>query len=234
MRVLGLIPARGGSKSVPRKNIKPLAGKPLIAHTIEAALKSELIDKLIVSTDDEEIAEVARQYGAEVPFMRPQELADDKTLDFPVIEHAILWLDDNKWSPDIVVFLRPTNIFRTGEEIDRAIQKILTSDFDSVRGISKAAYPPYWMKRIEGDLLVPFIDTPYAETRRQELPEVFQGNGTIEVIRKHTILEKKSRFGDKVGFLIMPDIAAQDIDSELDFKISEFLYPQWKKGLLDE
>lgn len=229
--ILALIPARGGSKGIKHKNIKPLNGRPLISYTIEEALKSKYINRTVVSTDDNKIASVARQYGAEVPFMRPNDLAKDHIPDFPVIEHALLWFDDKDWKVDYVVFLRPTNIFRTIDDIDRAIEKMLGSDFDSIRGISKAVYPPYWMKRVVGEKLIPFIETGYEGTRRQELPEVYQGNGTVEVIKRETILKKKSMYGENIGFVIMDDIATVDIDTELDFKMAECLYPWWQKTI---
>ena len=233
MKIVALIPARGGSRSVLRKNIRSLNGMPLISYAISVAKEAKSIDRIVVSTDDNEIAEIAKKYGAEVPFMRPKELAGDEVPDFPVIEHAILWFDNHNWKTDYVVFLRPTNIFRTASEIDRAVERIQVSDCDSVRGISKAVYPPYWMKRIVDDRLVPFIETGYEGTRRQDLPDVYQGNGTIEVIKRETILEKKTRFGDKIGFIIMDDIASMDIDTELDLKIAEFLYPWWQKNALE-
>lgn len=231
MNVLALIPARGGSKGIKRKNIKPLNGKPLISYSIEEALKSRYITRIVVSTDDDEIARVAKQCGVEVPFMRPKDLAEDHIPDFPVIEHALLWFDKRDWKADYVVFLRPTNIFRTIDDIDRAIEKMLGSDFDSIRGISKAVYPPYWMKRVVGEKLIPFIETGYEGTRRQELPEVYQGNGTVEVIKRETILKKKSMYGENIGFVIMDDIATVDIDTELDFKMAECLYPWWQKTI---
>lgn len=231
MNVLALIPARGGSKGIKRKNIKPLNGKPLISYSIEEALKSRYITRIVVSTDDDEIARVAKQCGVEVPFMRPKDLAEDHIPDFPVIEHALLWFDNRDWKADYVVFLRPTNIFRTIDDIDRAIEKMLGSDFDSIRGISKAVYTPYWMKRVVGEKLIPFIETGYEGTRRQELPEVYQGNGTVEVIKRETILKKKSMYGENIGFVIMDDIATVDIDTELDFKMAECLYPWWQKTI---
>lgn len=231
MNVLGLIPARGGSKGIPRKNLKELDGKPLVAYPINDALESKYINKVIVSTDDTEVAEISTKYGAEVPFMRPKELAEDKVPDFPVIEHAVLWLDNHNWKVDYIVFLRPTSIFRTAREIDKAVEKMLGSEFDSVRGISKAVYPPYWMKRIVGDRLVPFIESEYEYMRRQELPQVYQGNGTIEVIKRETILEGKSMYGGNIGFIEMDDIATVGIDSELDFEVAESLYPWWQKTL---
>lgn len=230
--ILGLIPARGGSKGVKRKNIKLLNGKPLIVYSIEEALKSTYINKIVVSTDDPEIANISIKYKAEIPFIRPKKLAKDHTPDFPVIEHALLWFDNHNWKVDYIVFLRPTNPFRTASEIDKAIEKILGTDFDSVRGISKAVYSPYWMKRIVGNRLIPFIETGYEGTRRQDLPDVYQGNGTVEVIKRKTILEKKSMYGEKIGFILMDDIATVDIDSEINFKIAEVLYPWWQNNLL--
>lgn len=230
MNILALIPARGGSKGVSKKNIRPFNGRPLIAYTIEAALSSEKINKVIVSTDSEEIAGIAKQFGAEVPFMRPDSLAKDKTPDFPVIEHVVTWGEENNYDPSIIVFLRPTNIFRTGKDIDKAIELLIDSEFDSIRAISHAPYPPYWMKRIEDNKLVPFIQTGLEETRRQDLPPVYMGNGTIEVIKKETITKKKTRFGDHIGCYHMSDASRIDIDTELDFKLAELMYPLWIKG----
>ena len=235
MNILGLIPARGGSKGVPRKNIRLLCGKPLIAYTIEQALESELIDRVVVSTEDSEIAEIAEKYGAEVPFIRPKELAEDHVSDFPVVKHALLWFDNHDWKVDYIVFLRPCNLFHTSKEIDKAVEKMLGSDFDSIRGISRAAFPPYWMQRIVGERLVPFIESGYEETRRQELPEIYQINGSIEVIKGETVLKKRnikrSIYGEKIGFIKMDDIANIDINTELDFKIVEFLFPCWQRDL---
>ena len=149
MNVLGIIPARGGSKRIHQKNIKKLNGFPLISYTIKTALKSRIINKLIVSTDDEGIAAVAEDYGAEVPFRRPSEFAGDNSHEFYSILHSIEKLKENNWHTDIIVFLRPTCIFRTEKSIDSAVQKLQESSYDSVRAISKAVYPPHWMKRIE-------------------------------------------------------------------------------------
>ena len=232
--VVALIPARGGSKGLTRKNIINLCGKPLIAHKIEHALRSKLIDRVVVSTEDEEIADVAVRFGAEVPFMRPKELAADHVSDFPVIEHAMEWFDKNDWKTEIIAFLRPCNVFITPEEMDMAIEKIIGTDFDSIRGISKTSFSPYWMKRTVGENLVPFIVTGYEQTRRQELPDVYWINGAIEVLRKEIILERKSMYGDKIGFIKMDEITNNDINSELDFKIVEYLFPLWQKKVLEK
>ncbi len=232
-RVLALIPARGGSKGVPRKNIRPLCGKPLIQYAIEVALGAKSTCKTLVSTDDEEIAQLAREAGAEVPFLRPEALAGDRVPDFPVVEHALKWVMDRGWCPEVVVFLRPTNIFRNSAQIDQAINKLLSDPtLDSVRAVSLSSYSPYWMKRIEGNKLVSFLPSEYEYAPRQILPKVFQGNGTIEVIRAKTILDKKSMYGDQIGFIEMDEIARQDIDTEIDFRISELLFPLWKDGRL--
>ena len=133
----------------------------------------------------------------------------------------------------MVVFLRPTQVFRQSEQIGNAIQKLLAHpDLDSIRAISLAAYPPYWMKKKVGDQLVTFLEGPFEYSPRQELPHVYQGNGTIEVIRPQTILKKRALYGDKVGYLEMDEIARTDIDTELDFKIAEYLYPLWVNGEL--
>jgi len=232
--VLGLIPARGGSKRVLRKNIRNFLGKPLLAYTIETALKAKKLDRLIVSTEDEEIAEIALKYGAEVPFLRPKELALDQTPDFPVLEHTIKWLFENEdWKADIIVFLRPTCIFRSDEEIDILVKKTIVSDYDSVRAVSEAVYSPYWMKKIEGDLVVPFVETEFEYKRHQDLPPVYQCNGTVDVIRAETILKKRKLYGDRIGFLkSINKFASIDIDTEVDFFIAETAYRhQEEEGL---
>jgi len=233
MNVLSLIPARGGSKGVPRKNIRNFCGRPLISYAIQVARSTSTVNRVIVSTDDLEIARVAREWGAEVPFIRPESLSGDRVPDFPVIEHAVLWSIDQGWYPDVVVFLRPTQVFRQPEQVGNAIQKLLAHpDLDSIRAISPAAYPPYWMKKTVGEQLVSFLESPFEYSPRQELPPVYQGNGTIEVIRPHAILKKRTLYGDKIGFLEMDEIARVDIDTEIDFKIAEYLYPLWSNGEL--
>ena len=229
--ILALIPARGGSKGILKKNIKSLNGKPLISYTIKEALKSKRISRVIVSTDDKDIADIALQYGAEVPFYRPKDLAGDRSGDFEVIEHAVNFIEKDGWKVDCIVFLRPTNIFRTANDIDKGIEEINNGyNFDSVRAISDSVYSPYWMKRIENKNLIPFIDSEYELSRRQDLPKVYQGNGTFEIIKRDTIIKLKSMYGSNIGSYRMGEIANTDIDTELDFLIAEFLYPKWKNG----
>lgn len=168
--VVAIVPARGGSKSVPRKNLRQLGGIPLLAYSIEAGLRASAVDRVIVSTNDPEIAEVARRYGADVPFLRPSELATDLALDLPVFQHALEWLaahDD--YRPVAVVQLRPTSPFRPPNLVDEAVA-LLQSDpeTDSVRAVVRASQNPYKMWRLgSGGLMTPLIETAGIESYNQ-------------------------------------------------------------------
>lgn len=227
MAVIALIPARGGSKGIPGKNIKLFNGKPLISYTIEVAKQAASIDRVVVSTDDAEIAKIAIAHGAEVPFIRPSEISGDEATDYEVIRHAVDWFKDNSFNCEVVAFLRPTNIFRTCADIDEAILKLTSTNLDSVRGISKVAYSPYWMKQVVGDKLCPFLRSDYEYARRQELPPTYQANGTIDAIRIDTIISNNSVYGENIGFIHMDEIARTDIDSPLDFTIAEYLHAKY-------
>jgi len=202
--ILAIIPARGGSKGIPRKNIRDFAGYPLIAYSISAGLKSELVTRVIVSTDDDEIAEVARKYGAETPFMRPSLFAEDNTTDLPVFEHALNWLAENEdYHPDIVVQLRPTSPIRPPSCVDSAIRILLANpDADSVRGVVPVGQNPHKMWRLpDGEnapmqnlLDVAGIAEPY-NAPRQSLPPIYWQTGHVDAIRPHTILTQKSMTG---------------------------------------
>src|SRR3990170_2858765 len=195
--VLAIIPARGGSKGIPRKNIRNFAGYPLIAWSIAAAQQAESVTRLIVSTDDEEIAAVARQFGAETPFLRPSEFAQDHSTDLPVFEHTLKWLAGHEsYDPDVVVQLRPTSPIRPHGLVDAAVKILLThSDADSVRGVVPAGQNPHKMWRITGEngpmknlLAVPGIAEPY-NAPRQLLPPIYWQTGHIDAIRTATILK---------------------------------------------
>jgi CMP-N,N'-diacetyllegionaminic acid synthase len=202
--ILALIPARGGSKALPRKNVLPVAGKPLIAHSIETARASRLVTRTLVSTDDEEIASVAREYGAEVPFRRPAELAQDDSTDLDAFAHALAWLrDEEAYAPELVVHLRPTNPVRRAERVDEAIRLLLEDpQADSLRSVSWPELSPYKMWRIEAGYLRPLLQVeglPDAHSvPRQRLPEVWWQNGYVDVIRPRTILELGSMSGERV------------------------------------
>ncbi len=228
---LAIIPARGGSKGIPRKNIRPFGGYPLIAWSIAAGLQSENVTRTIVSTDDEEIAAVARQFGAETPFQRPAELAQDNTTDLPVFEHALRWLAENEnYHPDVVVQLRPTSPIRPRECVDNAI--LLLQDHpeaDCVRGVVPAGQNPHKMWRLDAEsgkmlplLSVPGIPEPY-NAPRQLLPQIYWQTGHIDAIRVSTILKKGSLSGDTIFPLIIDPSYTVDIDSLSDWSRYERL-----------
>lgn len=223
--VLAIIPARGGSKGIPRKNIRSFAGYPLIAWSIAAAKQSEFVTRVIVSTDDEEIAAVAREWGAETPFLRPAELAQDKTTDLPVFEHALKWLQDVEgYRPDAVVQLRPTSPIRPPKMVDDAIRILLKhADADCVRGVVPAGQNPFKMWRFNGEdrplgqlLEVEGIAEPY-NAPRQILPPVFWQTGHIDAIRTSTIVDKKSLTGDVIYPLVIDAKYTVDIDTLPDW-----------------
>ncbi|CAG0962467.1 N-acylneuraminate/3-deoxy-D-glycero-D-galacto-nononate cytidylyltransferase [Anaerolineales bacterium] len=223
--ILALIPARGGSKGIPRKNIRSFAGYPLIAWSIAAAKRSSLVTRIIVSTDDEEIASVAREWGAETPFLRPAELAQDKTTDLPVFEHALKWLEEvEAYRPENVIQLRPTSPIRPLTLVDDAVRVLLEhDDADCVRGVVPAAQNPFKMWRFNGEgkplkplLEVTGIPEPY-NAPRQILPPVYWQTGHIDAIRISTITKKKSLTGDVIYPLLIDPKYTVDIDNLSDW-----------------
>lgn len=222
--ILALIPARGGSKAVKKKNIHHLDNKPLIAYTIETAIKSGIFDKVLVSTDSQEIGDIAKQYGAYVPFLRPSEFAQDDTTDMPVYQHALKWLKENdQYQPKIIVWLRPTCPLRTAEDIQNAVALLKESRADWVRSVCEAEHHPYWMYKVEDGTLEPFIENVDLKKyyRRQLLPPVFRLNGTVDVTWYETIMEKQLLYTGKISPYIMPHERSIDIDTILDFALAE-------------
>ena len=227
--VLAIIPARGGSKGIPRKNIRILGRKPLIAYAVEVALNSEYVNRVIVTTDDEEISEIAHQCGAEVPFIRPSELAEDSTSDLPVCQHALSWLSAHEnYTPDVMAWLRPTAPLRETQDVDTAIKLLIESDADCVRSVCLAKHHPYWMGRLEGNSLVPLIDGIDEKKyyQRQLLPTVYQYNGAVDAIWCKSIPEEGMLFSGNILGCIMPEERSIDLDTELDFKMAELLIQQ--------
>jgi YrbI family 3-deoxy-D-manno-octulosonate 8-phosphate phosphatase len=227
--VLALIPARGGSKSLPRKNIRLLAGRPLIAHSIEAALASATVDRVVVSTDDPEIAEVGRQHGAEVPFLRPADLAEDDTPDLPVFQHALRWLEEKEgWTADIVVQLRPTSPLRRPEDVDRAVA-ILRSrpEVDAVRSVAEPYENPYKMWQLgPGGWLVPLVPTDLPEPYnmpRQHLPDAWWQTGAIDAARRRTILDLGSMTGERIAPLVVEAFGPVDIDTQASLDLVDWM-----------
>lgn len=228
---LALIPARGGSKGIPRKNIRRFAGYPLISWSIAAGLQANSISRVMVSTDDEEIAAVAREFGAETPFMRPPELAQDHTNDLPVFEHALKWLEETEsYKPDIVVQLRPTSPVRPKNCVDDAVRILIENpDADCVRGVVPAGQNPHKMWRFSGYdkpmrplLEVEGISEPY-NAPRQILPPVYWQTGHIDAIRTATITKKKSLTGSVVYPLVIDSRYTVDIDTLVDWAKYEAL-----------
>jgi CMP-N,N'-diacetyllegionaminic acid synthase len=221
---LGVIPARGGSKSIPRKNAKVIAGKPLLAWTVESALRSKTLNQVIVSTDDEEIAGIGRKWGARVPFIRPFELAQDDTPTLPVIQHAVSWLESTEgYIPEIVLLLQPTSPLRRTEHIDQAVELLLQTGADSVVSVCLSEQSPYWMKRLEGDRVFPFLNKASEYTRRQELPRVYRLNGALYATRYDVLMRQRRILGKDTRAIVMDAESSIDIDSQLDFKIAEML-----------
>lgn len=223
--VLGIIPARGGSKGIPHKNIVNLAGKPLIAYSIETAKKSEYISRIIVSTEDKEIADIAKKYDAEI-IMRPTYLAKDDTPDLPVFQHVINSLKEKEGNiPDIVVNLRPTCPLRNKEDIDKAVKKMIETDCDSVRTITEARHHPYWMGKIKDGYLIPFIEGIDVQKyyQRQLLPDAYIINGGVDVMKAKKIVEEDTLYGKNTLSVLMPPERSVDIDTRFDLEFAEFL-----------
>jgi YrbI family 3-deoxy-D-manno-octulosonate 8-phosphate phosphatase len=236
--VVAIVPARGGSKSIPRKNVKLLGGVPLIAYSVEAGLTSRLVERVIVSTDDDEIAAVARRWGAEVPFMRPSSLADDMTPDLPVFQHALAWLEEHDgYRPEIVVQLRPTTPLRPPELVDAAIEMLVAdAAADSVRGVVPSGQNPYKMWRLQPDgAITPLLGAPGGEDYnrpRQELPPTYWQTGHVDAIRSATIRERGSMTGLRVRGLVVDGAYTCDIDSEADWRRTEWLLTHFDRAIV--
>ena len=229
--ILALIPARGGSKGIPRKNIRSFAGYPLIAWSIAAARQTSWVTRIVVSTDDPEIAAVARDYGAETPFLRPSELAQDHTTDLPVFVHALDWLEQNAgYSPEVAIQLRPTSPVRPKNCLDKAVRILLEHpDADCVRGVVPASQNPYKMWRFAGEdqpmtplLAVEGIAEPY-NAPRQILPPAYWQTGHVDAIRLSTIRQKKSLTGSVIYPLVIDPRYTVDIDNLSDWAKYEAL-----------
>lgn len=227
--VLAIVPARGGSKSMPRKNLQPFAGHPLLAWSVAAGLQARAVGRVIVSTDDDEIAEIARRYGAETPFLRPGNLAADDTPDLPVFEHALDWLRrEESYQPHIVVQLRPTSPVRPPDCVDRAVQILLDHpEADSVRGVVPSGQNPYKMWRIADDgPMLPLLRDGFSEPYnmpRQALPATYWQTGHVDAIRTATIVEKKSMSGELILPLVLDLRYTVDIDTLRDWQRAEAL-----------
>lgn len=221
-RIVGLITARGGSRSVPRKNVAPVGGKPLIAWTIDAALRSRVLDAVVVSTDDPKIAAVSRRFGADVPFLRPAELARDATPHLPVVEHALRRLEaDRGWTPEYVMLLQPTSPLRTSADIRRAVALAGDKKADAVVSVCPAQHHPYICVRADRrSRLTPFDPAVPLDLRRQDFPPAYAMNGAIYLVRRRTVLEEKTFYPPRTFAYMMPAERSLDIDEAWELRLA--------------
>lgn len=218
--ILAVITARGGSKRLPNKNILDLCGKPLIAWTIEEAKKSKYIDKLIVSTDSIEIAEVCKKYNADVPFMRPKELAGDKADSIAVLKHAIEFYDNHY---DYIMLLQPTSPLRIVDDIDSLIES-LTNKVEAVVSVTEVEHSPLWSNVLPKDLsMANFLREEVKNKRSQDLPTYYRLNGAIYLAEINYLKKENGFLGVKTNAFIMPKKRSIDIDDTLDFQLASFL-----------
>jgi CMP-N,N'-diacetyllegionaminic acid synthase len=231
-RIIGIIPARGGSKGIPEKNIISLAGKPLICYTIDAAKNSKFLNRIVVSTDDEKIATIAKRNGADVPFMRPGSLAKDDTPSVPVVQHAINFMEEQEGCFfDVIVLLQPTSPFRNEKYIDEAIKKELETGADSVITVCKVKHHPYWNFICKEDRLYPLITNSNTPTRRQDLPQTYAPNGAVYVVKRDILFNQNTMFGKDLRGVIMPPEESIDIDDYYDWFLAEMTSKYWKEWL---
>jgi len=228
IRILGLTLARGGSKSVPRKNIKLIAGVPLIAHTISEALKSKLITRYIVSTDDEEIQQVAIQCGAEAPFLRPSEFSSDNASSVSAMQHAVDWVEKQEGVKyDYIVELMCTNPLKTVEDIDASIEKLILTKADSVIAVHQLEdHHPARIKKIINDKITDFCVREIPESRRQDLtPDAYIRSGSIYALKRDYLMIEGKRYGsDNSRPYILPQERVVNIDTEIDFMIAKLMF----------
>jgi CMP-N,N'-diacetyllegionaminic acid synthase len=223
-KVLAIIPARAGSKGVPDKNIKDINEKPLIAWTLIEAQKSKIIDKIIVSTDSSHYASLCKNFGVDVPFIRPSNISNDKTSSEEVVIHAIKWLETkNNYTSDYILLLQPTSPLRTLSDIDLAINIAYEKNADSVVSVEKVIKHPHYMRRINKDgLLENYTNRRLTNIRRQDLDEVFVLNGAIFLVKTEVILNG-SWYGNECYPIIMPQERSIEIDSQFDFYLSDLI-----------
>lgn len=222
--IMGIIPARGGSKGLPRKNIRSLLGKPLIAWTIEQALSSKYIDRVIVSTEDKEIAETSKKYGAEVPFMRSKELSSDDAKVIDVVTHVINKLEMSNNFYDVIILLQPTSPLRTSKDIDNSVELLFLQNAQAIISVCDVEHHPYWTNILpSGGCMKDFLKPEIINKNRQDLPIFYRLNGAIYLAYSDYLKAHRNFFGEKTYAYIMPKERSIDIDYEIDFKLAEIL-----------
>lgn len=222
---LGIIPARGGSKRLPRKNIMMLASKPLIQWTIEAGLESKSIDRLIVSTDDPEIADISTSCGADVPFIRPNKLATDTTNSYDVLNHALSVLESEGEKYKYVIMLQPTSPLRRAHHIDASVRLLESKNADGVVSVANLEHPAQWCNTLPKSLeMTDFFDPLYRNIRSQDLPATYRINGAIYISLVDRLRNERSTIYNRKMFAYKMNYSESiDIDESIDFKIAEML-----------
>lgn len=226
---IAIIPARGGSKRIPRKNIKDFCGKPMIAYSIQAAKASGCFDKIIVSTDDQEIAHIAKSYGAEVPFMRPQELANDYAATIPVIKHAIEWFEQNDQSPSLVCCLYATAPFVQATAIEQALKKLHVTQADYCFTATSFPFPIQRAIKLTQNERVDMFSPEHFATRSQDLEEAYHDAGQFYWGKAEAWKAETPLFSDRAAAYILPRHLVQDIDTPEDWKRAELMYQLLKQ-----
>lgn len=229
--ILGVITARGGSKGVPGKNIKEIGGKPLIVYSIEVGSKSKLITDLIVSTDDEEIAEVAKKWGARVPFLRPSELSGDDIPHLPVMQHALREMEkENGVLYDYCVILQPTSPLRTSEDIDETLRKLISSGAESAVTVVRVVHGhPVTIKKLDSDRVLPYSIPEEEGTRRQDFPAAYRRSSAVYAMRRDTIMKKNRLYGDYIVGHETPKERFIDINEPVDMIVAEYMLNELRK-----
>ena len=222
--VLGVIPARGGSKGLPGKNLRILGRLSLLGHAIASAREAARLTRVVVSTDSPALADEARRWSAEVPFLRPTELATDEAGMVPVLQHAVRWLESSAGArPDLIVTLQPTSPFRTGGDIDETVAKLLETGADSAQTVTEATYHPFFMKTLDGDRTVPLFPEGHKYVRRQDAPPVYQPSGAVYVTRYEVLMHEGRVLGADNRAVVKGFEPSVNIDTEWDFLLAELL-----------
>lgn len=218
-KMLGIIPARGGSKGIPGKNIRMLGGKPLIYYAVRAARESGLVDRLILTTDSAEIADVGKSLGIEMPFIRPANLAQDDTPMFPVIDHAVQFVESRGWQPDIILLLQPTAPLRQPEHIQAAVKILTETKCDAVASVVEVPqhYAPDFVLKLEEGKLKPFLEGGEKVTRRQDTRAAYSRDGTIYAFWRDVFIHKRSIYGDDCRPLVIPRDMSCNLDTMEDW-----------------
>ncbi|MBN1035234.1 acylneuraminate cytidylyltransferase family protein [Clostridium botulinum] len=222
--ILAIVPARGGSKGLPGKNILNLNGKPLIAHTILASKNSKFVTRVVVSTDDKEIAKISKKYGAEVPYLRPSSLAKDKSLTIDSVFHMLDYLEKYEcYFPEYVLLLQCTSPLRNEQHIDEAIEKLVKSNFHGIISICESEVNPYWTNILKNENLQYFLEEGKNITRRQDLPNIYRYNGAIYLAKTEVLKRERTFEVENLTGYVMDRESSIDIDTEIDFKIAEII-----------